>query len=137
MAMFTQHPETLRDRINAIPIERIREHIRASAWSHWGEDKDEESKAELAIIADGRDMREALLSFATPDEFHFYAAQIGFKPTVIARCVSCIRAADKAAGKQNVDPNMRFYNAEARKRMKQRNKNSHVASVRLEKGGDA
>ena len=130
MALFTSHPETLRDLINAIPVERIREHIRASAYWHW-----RGPESGRAIIADGRDMKQALPSFARSDEFHFYAAKIGFKASIIARCVSCIRAADKADGKQNVDPNMRFYNAESRKRMKQRNKNSHVASVRLEKGG--
>ena len=130
MALLTSHPETLRDLINAIPAERIREHIRASAYWHW-----RGPESGRAIIADGCDMKQALPSFARSDEFHFYAAKIGFKASIIARCVSRIRAADKAEGKLQRNPDHRFYNDAARKRLQKKEALQKRAEAWREKNG--
>jgi hypothetical protein len=87
----------------------------------------------LDIIADGCDMKQSINQYATADEFQEYGAQVGYPKNILARCVSCIRTADAASGKTTQNPDLRFYNAKARARMKKettlKNKREQFAAM--------
>ena len=115
MNLLKDDPHATLAAIQSLPVGRIREHFRRSAWFHWA------GKPEgQAIIAAGADMQESLTRFCSASEFETWGRSIGWPESQLQNCCACIRTAERNAGNINNDPDLRFYTPEAAARIKYR-----------------
>jgi hypothetical protein len=86
-------------------------------------------------------MKQSITQYATEDEFKAAGESIGYPHGALARCLSCIRTADRSSGKQPQNPDLKYYRPEARARMKKetilKNKREKFANMmeKREAGG--
>ncbi len=109
--------ETLRDRIKAVPIERIKSHLRDIAWNH--------AKAEQKpVIADGVNMAESVLidGGMTSAEAAKWCPIVRFTNDLTKKCLRCITTAEKTAFKQRENSSLKYYDAKSQARIRAKEK---------------